>query len=149
MRAPYWEYWPEVVAVRPLFPSTARASSVSKLFIWHSALIVKSTSGGLWLAPKGLPPWRILDDARNSDKSKLPLVRKQFIDVKSPYISLHKTSKKLFNGIWQKQLLILKFHKGFFVISVAFFLSVFALFCWLIKSSMASWLSVMPVSVSE
>ena len=33
-------------------------------------------------------------------------------------------------------------------ISVAVFLFVFALFCWLIKSSMASWLSVMPVSVS-
>ena len=35
---------------RPIFPSTARASSVSKLFIiWHSVLIVKCTSGGLHL----------------------------------------------------------------------------------------------------
>ena len=33
-------------------------------------------------------------------------------------------------------------------ISVAVFLFVFVLFCWLIKSSMVSWLSVMPVSFS-
>ena len=31
------EYWPEVVAVRPIFSSMARATLVSKLFIiWHS-----------------------------------------------------------------------------------------------------------------
>ena len=39
--------------------------------------------------------------------SKLPQVRKTN--------SLNKTSKTLCNGIWQKQLLILKFEKGLFV----------------------------------
>ena len=34
-------------------------------------------------------------------------------------------------------------------ISVAVFLFGFALFCWLIKSSLASWLSAIPVSVSH
>ena len=69
-----------------------------------------------WLALKGLPPSRILDDVSNSDKSKLPRVRKMnFLNVKSSKTSLNKTSKRLCNGIWQKQLLILKFEKGFFV----------------------------------
>ena len=63
------EYWPSVVAVRtersevrsattdrgPIFPSTPRASSVSKLFIiWHSAS--DSKMHFRWLALKGLPP---------------------------------------------------------------------------------------------
>ena len=53
----------------PIFPSTARASSVSKLFIiWHSAS--DSKMHFRWL------PWRILHNASNSDKSKLPRVRK-------------------------------------------------------------------------
>ena len=49
------EYWPEVVAVRaerrPIFPSTARTSSVSKLFIiWHS--VSDSKMHFRWLALK-------------------------------------------------------------------------------------------------
>ena len=92
-----------------------RGSSVSKLFIiWHS--VSDSKMHFRWLALKGLPPCRILDDARNSDKSKLPRVRKtNLLNVKSSKISLNKTSKTLCNGIWQKQLLILKLEKGFLV----------------------------------
>ena len=71
---------------RPIFPSTARASSVSKLFIrWHSASDSKiHFEFRPWLALKGLPPWRILNDASNSDKSKLLQVRKtNSLNVKS------------------------------------------------------------------
>ena len=115
------EYWPEVVAVRTSLRSVCtattegRGSSVSKLFIiWHS--VSDSKMHFRWLALKGLPPCRILDDARNSDKSKLPRVRKtNLLNVKSSKISLNKTSKTLCNGIWQKQLLILKLEKGFLV----------------------------------
>ena len=97
-----------------------RGSSVSKLFIiWHS--VSDSKMHFRWLALKGLPPCRILDDARNSDKSKLPRVRKtNLLNVKSSKISLNKTSKTLCNVIWQKQLLILKFEKGFFVDQTTF-----------------------------
>ena len=83
------EYWPEVGAVRTERSEVRTATTkgqyspvrleqarlVSCLYSTR-LLIVKSTSGALWLALKGLPPWRILDDARKSDKSKLPLVRK-------------------------------------------------------------------------
>ena len=83
------ESWPLVVAEQTSLRSVRTATTsgqyspvrleqprlVSCLY-GTRLLIVKSTSGGLWLAPKGLPPWRIVDDARNSDKSKLPRVRK-------------------------------------------------------------------------
>ena len=93
----------------------ASSSSVSKLFIiWHS--VSDSKMHFRWLALKGLRPWRIRDDASSSDKSKLPRVRKtNLLNVKSSKISLNKTSKTLCNGIWQKQLLILKLEKGFLV----------------------------------
>ena len=57
------EYWPEVFARsvlprpgwRPIFPSTARASSVSKLFIvWHS--VSDSKMHFRWLALKNVHP---------------------------------------------------------------------------------------------
>ena len=105
---------------RLLTEREGRGSSVSKLFIiWHS--VSDSKMHFWWLALKGLPPCRILDDARNSDKSKLPRVRKtNLLNVKSSKISLNKTSKTLCNVIWQKQLLILKFEKGFFVDQTTF-----------------------------
>ena len=97
---------------RLLTEREGRGSSVSKLFIiWHS--VSDSKMHFRWLALKGLPPCRILDDARNSDKSKLPRVRKtNLLNVKSSKISLNKTSETLGNGIWEKQLLILKLEKG-------------------------------------
>ena len=53
--------------------STARASSVSKLFIiWHS--VSDSKIRFRWLAPKGVPPWHIHDDSSNSDQSKLKVI---------------------------------------------------------------------------
>ena len=92
-----------------------QARLVSCLFYGTRFLIAKCTSGG-FSARKGLSLCSILDDASNSDKSKLPRVRKtNLLNVKSSKISLNKTSKTLCNGIWQKQLLILKFEKGFFV----------------------------------
>ena len=107
--------------LEPIFPSTSRASSVSKLFIiWHS--VSDSKMHFRWLALKGLPPWRIRDDASSSDKIKLPRVRKtNILNVKSSKISLNKTSKTLCNGIWEKQLLILKLEKGFLVDQTIFF----------------------------
>ena len=42
---------------------------------------------------KGFPPWRIRDDASNSDKNKLPRVRKTNL-LKSSKISLNKQNFK-------------------------------------------------------
>ena len=115
-----WQYGPsEARSVLPRpkanIPSLAQASLVSKLFIIRHS-VSDSKKHIPWLALKGFPPWRIRDDARNSDKSKLPPVRKtNLFNVKSSKICLNKTSKTLSNGIWQKRLSILKLEKGFLV----------------------------------
>ena len=54
-----------------------------------------------WLALKGLPPWRILDDATQTKAS--------YHEFEKQIYWIWNRLKTLCNGIWQKQLLILKF----------------------------------------
>ena len=86
----------------PIFPSRARASEFSKVFIiWHCFFDKRCSS---------------------SDSRKL------FNFLIFLTVSFHTAEKSVH-------------------ISIIVFLFVFALFCWLIKSSMASWLWMMLVSV--
>ena len=60
-----------------------------------------------WFALKGVPPWRILDDASNLRQKQATTSSKIAREI-------------VCNGIWQKKLLILKFEKGFLAIKQYF-----------------------------
>ena len=87
---------------------------VSCLLYGTLFLIVKCTSGGLHL--KGFRrDVFVMTRAAQTKASYHEFEKQILLNVKSSKISLNKTSKTLCNGIWQKQLLILKLEKGFLV----------------------------------